>query len=358
MRRAAPPLRRNSATCALVACEQLPETIALNPFTAGSDAASPDGGDGEVARQADRQARAGADQRQVANRLAEAVQVVVVDRVGDRDRDAFAPQGVEARPDRRGRSAGRAVIDEADAAGRAPVRPRRRELRLQDADEVGVGHRRQRMVAHAALGEQHVADEEMALEDRARVVGERRRRDREVAAELVHQRLEHRADVAARRRVEGRADLEVDLRRAGSAQPAACRERLLDRELRLDRSRLERDDDRIGVERRRRSVAGNADRLHRPHAGADQVVGEVGGAGEVVGDAAEADRHRFGAGSSMPGKILITAASSSLAKPAVDACMNIWCAVLASGSGNLVARAVSRTRPRSLTKMSTAESGV
>ena len=63
-------------------------------------------------------------------------------------------------------------------------------------------------------------------------------------------------------------------------------------------------------------------------------------------------------GSVMPGKILITAESSSLAKPAVDACMNIWCAVLASGSGNLVARAVSSTRPRSLTKMSTADSGV
>jgi hypothetical protein len=60
----------------------------------------------------------------------------------------------------------------------------------------------------------------------------------------------------------------------------------------------------------------------------------------------------------MPGKILITALSSSLAKPAVEACMNIWCAVLDSGSGNLLARAMSSTRPRSFTKMSTADSGV
>ena len=54
----------------------------------------------------------------------------------------------------------------------------------------------------------------------------------------------------------------------------------------------------------------------------------------------------------------MTALSSSFAKPAVEACMNIWCAVDASGSGNFVARAVSSTRPRSFTKMSTADSGV
>jgi hypothetical protein len=38
--------------------------------------------------------------------------------------------------------------------------------------------------------------------------------------------------------------------------------------------------------------------------------------------------------------------------------MNIWCAVLDSGSGNLLARAMSSTMPRSFTKMSTADSGV
>ena len=51
-------------------------------------------------------------------------------------------------------------------------------------------------------------------------------------------------------------------------------------------------------------------------------------------------------GNSIPGKILITALSSSRPKPAVEACMNIWCAVEARGRGNLVARAVSSTRPR------------
>ncbi|MNU01666.1 hypothetical protein D3C72_2451380 [compost metagenome] len=60
----------------------------------------------------------------------------------------------------------------------------------------------------------------------------------------------------------------------------------------------------------------------------------------------------------MPGKILITAESSSPPWPAVEAIMNIWCAAADSGSGNLLLRAVSSTMPRSLTKMSTADSGV
>ena len=82
------------------------------------------------------------------------------------------------------------MVDEADAPRRASAGALGRELRLEDADEVRVGHRRQRMVAHADSRKQNVADEEMALEDGARVVGESRRRDRERAAELVHQRLE------------------------------------------------------------------------------------------------------------------------------------------------------------------------
>ena len=38
--------------------------------------------------------------------------------------------------------------------------------------------------------------------------------------------------------------------------------------------------------------------------------------------------------------------------------MNIWCAVAASGSGNVACARESSTRPRSLTKMFTADSGV
>ena len=38
--------------------------------------------------------------------------------------------------------------------------------------------------------------------------------------------------------------------------------------------------------------------------------------------------------------------------------MNIWCAVLDKGNGNLLERAKSKTKPKSFTKISTAESGV
>src|SRR6185436_10647051 len=167
----------------------------------------------------------------------------------------------------------------------------------------------------------------------------------------------HRADVAARRRVEGRADLEVDLLGAGRPQPGERLQRTRHCLGGLAGARLQRDDDRIGFGID--CTFGRADCLQRAQARAHEVVGEVGGTGEVVGDAAEKwFRAHDRRGSSMPGNTLITAASSSAPWPALEACMNIWCAVAASGSGNLLARAVSSTRPKSLTKMSTAECGV
>src|SRR6185312_239257 len=136
-------------------------------------------------------------------------------------------------------------------------------------------------------------------------------------------------------------------------------------------ARLERD--HHGIDLFAQRSARHADRLHRAHAAAHEVVGEVRRAGEIVRDAAQEKPfhasplicvhpcssvvHAF-PGRSIPGKILITAASSSRPCPAALACMNIWCAVEASGSGNFAARAVSSTMPRSFTKMSTADSGV
>jgi len=45
--------------------------------------------------------------------------------------------------------------------------------------DVGVGHRRQRMVFHARLAEQTVADEEVAVVERARVGGKGRTNQRQ-----------------------------------------------------------------------------------------------------------------------------------------------------------------------------------
>ena len=76
------------------------------------------------------------------------------------------------------------------------------------------------MVTHARLAQEHVAHEQIALENGALVVRERRRGDGEVGAQRIHQRFGDRADVAVRRAVEGRAVLEIDLARTLGLQPA------------------------------------------------------------------------------------------------------------------------------------------
>ena len=93
-------------------------------------------------------------------------------------------------------------------------------LRLagEPAAQVGVGHRGERVALHAALAEEPVADEEMALVDRPPGVGEGRADQGHVAPEEVEERRGDRTDVALRRRVEGRAVLEHDLAGPGGAQ--------------------------------------------------------------------------------------------------------------------------------------------
>ena len=114
-----------------------------------------------VLRQADRDARAGGDQRQVASAAPMRI------------RSASEIASTMAMPTPSARSASkRSRIASAPFATTCvrPTRPTlRRRLRLQHAHQVGVGHRRQRVVAHAAVAEQHVADEQVALEDRALV---------------------------------------------------------------------------------------------------------------------------------------------------------------------------------------------
>jgi hypothetical protein len=55
-----------------------------------------------------------------------------------------------------------------------------------------------------------------------------------------------------------------------------------------DGAGLQRDDH--GVHFGVQGAGGNTNRLHHAHAGAHQVVGQIGGAREVVGDAAQKNR--------------------------------------------------------------------
>ncbi len=76
-----------------------------------------------------------------------------------------------ARPARRSRSKARAMAAEpASTSAKGDMADREAGLALQHAAQVESVHRRQRMVAHAALGERHAVDEEMALVDRARLL--------------------------------------------------------------------------------------------------------------------------------------------------------------------------------------------
>ena len=121
----------------------------------------------EVLRQPDRHTRLRRHQYQVCAGRADFLEIPPEHRIHDRNRDPFATQRGEAFADCLGAARDRFVIDQTHPA---------LDLTLQDAHEVRVGHRRQRVVPHAALVEWNVADEEMALEERCG--GSREKRDR------------------------------------------------------------------------------------------------------------------------------------------------------------------------------------
>jgi hypothetical protein len=146
------------------------------------------------------------------------------------------------------------------------------------------------MVPHGRVRDQRVADEQVTAKDGAAVGGEARTRDGEVGVEIGDERLGHRSDIAAFGGIEGRGILEHELARARGAQPCQRGAATLDRLGDGRGARLQRDDDRVGIERRIRRL--HADRLHAAQAALDQRVGQIRRAGEVVGHRAEQDRHR------------------------------------------------------------------
>ena len=157
------------ATCWRVAAEQLPASTAGLPPAAGSFAASVRGcirpAGEEVLRQSERDAGAGGHERRDRRTPRRCHQVLVGERVDDRDtRCRPARERVETRTDRRRTAA---------HGARSSTSPTLRCVcRAQHAHEVCVGHRRERVILHRRFGQQHVADEEMALVDGAAVLRE------------------------------------------------------------------------------------------------------------------------------------------------------------------------------------------
>ena len=108
-------------------------------------------------------------------------------------------------------------------------------LPRQPAPDVGIGHRRQRMLLHAGLVQQAVADEQMPLIERAAVGGKGRANQGQRRAEFSQQRFGHRADISLRRGIEGRAIFEDELL-ARHSPPASGTPPAIARPLRLLRS--------------------------------------------------------------------------------------------------------------------------
>ena len=231
----------------------------------------------EVVGQAERDTRAARHEREGGARPADRAQVAVRRarrRRRTRRRPRAGPQACARR---------HAAPLRTTSNGTRPTRLGR--LPAEEADEVRVGHRRERVLRHRRLGEQRVADEEVPAVDRAAVRRVGGADDGEVGAERVEQRVRDRPDVALGRRVEGRAVLEEELPRAELAQPLERLERIAHGVRDRRRARLQSDDDRIDL--RQLEIACDADRLHRSHSLAHERAAEVGGAGHVVGDRTE-----------------------------------------------------------------------
>jgi hypothetical protein len=96
-------------------------------------------------------------------RRAEPQEVVVRHRIDHGHTNALGPQRVDARADGRLALRHGLVVDQSDLAAC---------LCLHHAHQIRICHRRERVVLHAGFVEQHLADEQVALEDGAPVVGE------------------------------------------------------------------------------------------------------------------------------------------------------------------------------------------
>ena len=195
---------RWTSICASVAFEQEPARTAsgaVDPLE-GAALAGREALADEVPRQPERDAGAAGEERRLGAGIADRQQVVVRDRVDDDEPFAARGGAVERLAERRPAAAHHGPRHKPDRLFRLAGEP---------APQVRVGHRVEGMVLEPGFVEEPVADEEMALVDGAAGGRERRTGGDAADPERARQRLADRADIALRRRIEGRAVLEHEL---------------------------------------------------------------------------------------------------------------------------------------------------
>ena len=240
----------------------------------------------KIGRQPHRHAGTPGNEFHVGAGFAQRHQMLVGDGIEYRVADALLAQIVESGTNRCRALHHRGILHQTDLVPGLP---------LQHAHQRRIGHRRQRMVAHAGFRQQLIADEKITLIDGALVGREGRIEYREIGAQSFEQRIGYRTDVALFGGVEGRAVLEVVLFRPLLAQPDERAQRHGHGFRCGIAARLERYDHAVGV-RHFQIRSGNPKQLDGSHAGLDERIGKVGRAGEIVGHAAEQDAHTDASG--------------------------------------------------------------
>ena len=91
-------------------------------------------------------------------------------------------------------------------------------LPAQDAHQIRIRHRRQRVVFHAAFIQQRIADKKMAEIDRPPIGRKSRAGQCKAGPQALQQRIRHRPDIALICAVKSRAILPEDLLRPGGEQ--------------------------------------------------------------------------------------------------------------------------------------------
>ena len=118
----------------------------------------------QLGRQSDRHARACDHQRRGATAQAQRQQICIRNRIGNHQADALRVQAGEFLRHR---------LCPAGDHGPRQQRDRSPRLRLQHAHQIGIGHGRQRMLAHPRIRQERVTDKQMAAIDGSGIGGKR-----------------------------------------------------------------------------------------------------------------------------------------------------------------------------------------